>query len=249
MLDRLPFIDSATKYPSIDTYHVLGERGRLTDEVATFSGPVYLTEKVDGTNARIVIDRDGDYVIGEREGLLYARGDRVANPSLGIVEALRDFVDHTDLAPPNGDLRVYFLEVYGGKIGQAHKQYTSGGLFGFRLFDVAHIPSDVLAWPRERIASWRDSGGQTFATEDELLAIAAKANIPTVPRLATIEAGDLPVSISETYDWLGSLLPKTNVALDDGAKGNPEGIVLRSFDRSTIRKARFADYKRTLNIK
>ena len=249
MLDRLPFIDSATKYPSIDTYHVLGERGRLTDEVTTFSGPVYLSEKVDGTNARIVIDRDGDYVIGEREGLLYARGDRVANPSLGIVEALRDFVDHTDLAPPNGDLRVYFLEVYGGKIGQAHKQYTSGGLFGFRLFDVAHIPSDVLAWPRERIASWRDSGGQTFATEDELLAIAAKANIPTVPRLATIEAGDLPVSISETYDWLGSLLPKTNVALDDGAKGNPEGIVLRSFDRSTIRKARFADYKRTLNIK
>lgn len=249
MLDRLPFINSATKYPSINTYHVLGERGRLTDEVTTFSGPVHLTEKVDGTNARIVIDRDGDYVIGEREGLLYARGDRVTNPSLGIVEALRDFVDHTDLAPSNGDLRVYFLEVYGGKIGQAHKQYTSGGLFGFRLFDVAHIPSDVLAWPREGIAAWRDSGGQSFATEDELLAIAAKANIPTVPRLATTEAGDLPVSISETYDWLGSLLPKTNVALDDGAKGNPEGIVLRSFDRSTIRKARFVDYKRTLNIK
>ena len=249
MLDRFPFVDSATKYPSIDTYHVLGERGRLTNEVTKFSGPVYLTEKVDGTNARIVIDRDGDYVIGEREGLLCARGDRVVNPSLGIVEALRDFADLSDLAPSNGDLRVYFLEVYGGKIGQSHKQYTGGGNFGFRLFDVAHIPSDVLSWPREQIASWRDSGGQSFATEDEFLAIAAKANIPTVPRLAVTEAGNLPVSISETYDWLGSYLPKTNVALDDGAKGRPEGIVLRSFDRSVIRKARFADYERTLNIK
>lgn len=246
MLDRLPFVNSATKYPSIETYHVLGERGRLTNEVTKFSGHVYLTEKVDVTNARIVVDRDGDYVIGEREGLLYAKGDRVANPSLGIVEALRDFADLADLAPVTGDLRVYFLEVYGGKIGGNAKQYTGGGNYGFRLFDVVDVPVDVLSWPRERIAAWRENGGQSFLTEDALTDLAKSRQIPLVPRLAVTEAGNLPVSIGETYDWLGSCLPKTNVALDDGAKGRPEGIVLRSFDRSVIRKARFVDYERTI---
>lgn len=246
MLDRLPFLNSATKYPSIETYHVLGERGRLTNEVTKFYGPVYLTEKVNGSNARIVVDRDGDYIIGEREGLLYAKGDRVANPSLGIVEALRDFADLTDLAPTNGDLRVYFLEVYGGKIGSNAKQYTASGNFGFCLFDVVDVPVDVLSWPRERIASWRENGGQNFLSEDALTDLAKERQIPLVPRLAVTEAAELPVSIKETYDWLGSCLPKTNVALDDGAKGRPEGIVFRSFDRSIIRKARFADYERTL---
>lgn len=50
-------------------------------------------------------------------------------------------------------------------------QYTGGGNFGFRLFDVAHTPQDALTWPRERIASWREHGGQSFATEDELVEI------------------------------------------------------------------------------
>jgi hypothetical protein len=34
--------------------------------------------------------------------------------------------------------------------------------------------------------------------------------------------------------------------LDDAAGGKSEGIVLRSPDRSTIAKARFEDYERTM---
>jgi hypothetical protein len=246
-IHELPSLNSATKYPSIETYHTLGQNGRLTDEVTIFpEGQVCLSEKVDGTNTRIIVDRDGDYVIGEREGFLTARGDRVFNPVQGVVDAVIEFVEKVDLRPSNGDVRTYFVEVYGGKIGQAHKNYTAGGHFGFCLFDVLDVPVDVLSWSRERIAAWRENGGQHFLTEDELMKVAQEKQIPLVPRLGSVEADDLPQSIGETYDWLGSYLSKTSVALDDGAKGKPEGIVLRSSDRSVIRKARFYNYGRTL---
>jgi ATP-dependent RNA circularization protein (DNA/RNA ligase family) len=50
-------INSVTKYPRIETYHKIGERGRLMDEVQVdFSDQkVILTEKVDGVNGRIII--------------------------------------------------------------------------------------------------------------------------------------------------------------------------------------------------
>jgi hypothetical protein len=41
-------------------------------------------------------------------------------------------------------------------------------------------------------------------------------------------------------------LPGTRVALDGGAGGRAEGVVLRTADRSVIAKARFQDYRRTL---
>ena len=47
--DQLPSLDSATKYPSIVTYHALGDKGRLTEVLnVNFSGNVITTEKVDG---------------------------------------------------------------------------------------------------------------------------------------------------------------------------------------------------------
>jgi len=69
-------LNSLTRYPSIPTDHVMGEKGRLTDELSEdFSGePVYATEKVDGTNSRIVFTPDGSYLIGSREEFLHAKG-------------------------------------------------------------------------------------------------------------------------------------------------------------------------------
>ena len=76
----LDCLNSATKYPSILTYHGLGERGRLTEEVATFPDMAILTEKVDGTNGRIILPPGDDYFIGSREELLYDSGC-AAHPS------------------------------------------------------------------------------------------------------------------------------------------------------------------------
>ncbi|MCU1617221.1 MAG: hypothetical protein JWO98_4761, partial [Frankiales bacterium] len=52
----LAALNSATKYPSIPTYHELDPKnGGLLEIPTAFEGDVVLTEKVDGTNGRIVL--------------------------------------------------------------------------------------------------------------------------------------------------------------------------------------------------
>lgn len=241
-------LNSATKYPSILTYHGLGERGALTeDRVHEWddSEEVTLTEKVDGTNSRVIRTPDKDWFIGSREELLTAKGDRVPNPALGIVEAIRPVAERLEGDDYPG-LLVFFLETYGKGIGGNGKQYSGEGKVGHRLFDVAYVPLEVLDWDRERIASWRDNGGQRFAQEANLHRAAVKEGLALTPRLGTIKASALPRDVEGTYKWLEALLPSTHVALDAKGLGRAEGVVLRTSDRSTIAKARFEDYERTM---
>jgi hypothetical protein len=245
---NLQAVNSLTKYPSIPTYHTLDPRnGGLLDECVPFEGPVIGTEKVDGTNARIVLLPDGGYLLGSREELLYARGDLIGNPSQGIVDALKPLAESITIADA-GTIRVLYLEVYGGKIGGAARHYSNRGEVGWRLFDLALLDgyAEMLDWPAERISRWRDGGGQRFAGEDQLAATAAELTVELTPRLFTVEAGELPTDLEKTRALLGERLPRTLVALGDATPGNSEGIVLRTPDRSTIAKARFQDYDRTL---
>jgi hypothetical protein len=242
-------LNSLTKYPSIPTYHLLDPRnGGLQDETVVFSGPVVGTEKVDGTNARMILTPGGDWLLGSREELLHARGDLIGNPAQGIVAALKPVVEA--LAPVTGDeVRVIYVELYGGKIGAAAKQYTTDpARCGWRCFDVLVLPdvTEQLSWPAERIAGWREGGGQPFLAEDELAAAARDAGLELTPRLFTVDAGELPTELEKTSAWLAEQLPKTRVPLDAEAPGAAEGIVLRSLDRGVIAKARFQDYARTL---
>ena len=247
--DMLGRLNSATKYPSIPTYHELNRAdGKLIDEVCQlFEGPVTLTEKIDGTNGRVVVLPDGDWFIGSREELLYARGDRVENPNLGIVPALLPLAP--SLAPSGHMIRVYYLEVYGYRIGPAAKQYTRDAqAVGYRLFDVAQADPGVLGTVRSEIAAWREHGGQLFADEGQLESVsAAHAGLPLVPRLGTVDAADLPTSLTGMQEFLRAHLPDgTEAALDGTAGRQPEGIVLRSRDRKAIAKARFSDYAHAL---
>lgn len=240
-------LNSATKYPSIPTYHALDPKnGSLLDEPTAFPGDVILTEKVDGTNGRIILMPDGDYYIGSREELLHARGDRITNPALGIVAALTPLADQLKPRDEHRQILVYFLEVYGHKVGAAAKQYTGHGAVGYRLFDVACLLPDVLDWPREQISAWREGGGQRFCTEATLQRVAKAEGVELAPRLGTVAAAEVPTGIEEMAAFLAGRLAVTQVALDEGAGGGPEGIVLRSGDRSVIAKARFQDYARTL---
>lgn len=241
-------INSATKYPSIPTYHAMDARGILLEEPMAFHGPVYLTEKIDGANGRIIRLPTGDWLIGSREELYTARGDRVFNTNLGIVEALRPVAESL-----NGivldKIMVFFLEVYGAGVGHAMKQYSSSGAVGHRMFDLAFAPMDVLGWPREKIASWREEGGQSWATADLLEAAAAAEGIAITPRLGLVPATALPTTVADTLTWLEETLPQTQAALDEGAGKRPEGIVLRSPDRKVIAKARFHNYRRTIGAR
>ena len=130
----LKALNSLTKYPSIPTYHHLDPRnGGLTEEAVPFAGQVIGSEKVDGTNSRIIMLPGGGYLLGSREELLYARGDLIGNPALGIVEHLKPVAER--LTPPAGDdpITVYYLETYGGKIGGQAKNYSARGTVGHRL--------------------------------------------------------------------------------------------------------------------
>ncbi|GAA3188580.1 RNA ligase family protein [Dactylosporangium siamense] len=242
----LRLLNSLTKYPSIPTYHTLDPRdGGLTDPATVFPGGVIATEKVDGTNSRIVLLPDGSYLIGSREELLYAKGDLIGNPALGIVEQLKPLASRL----PTGDgIRVYYLELYGGKVGGAAKQYTRDpARFGWRLFDVADVADwqEPLTWPPARISAWRESGGRPWVAEDGLVTLAAAAGLELTPRVWHRPGGSLPAEIAAMHELLTSSLPTTLVGLD-GVAGRAEGLVLRAPDRSVIAKARFQDYERTL---
>lgn len=246
---NLEAVNSLTKYPSIQTYHQLGERGRLTEVVTEFGGPVIGTEKIDGSNARIVSLPDGTWLLGSREELLYAKGDLIGNPAQGIVAALREFADR--LAPVTDCVRVHYVELFGGKVTAASKQYTGHQAVGFRLFDVVVIEDyeTLLARPVAELSAWREAGSQSFLAEDELLAVAARDGVDVTPRLFTVDAGELPRDLEKAREFLAERLPRTRSALDEAGGGKPEGIVLRTPDRSVIAKARFEDYERTLRVR
>jgi hypothetical protein len=248
MKNVLSALNTATKYPSIETYHKL-DGGTLTQERNfEFEGTVILTEKVDGTNSRIIRLPDGDYIIGSRNELLYAKGDRIGSPVDGVADHLRPIADRLNTKHTNEEwIEVFYLETYGGRIGAQARQYSGKGSVGHQLFDVALVPVEVLAWPLEKISSWRNGGGQKFLTEPALQRAGVQENLPVAPRLGTVAADALPLDLVTMENWLRVALPCTNAALDDAGGAKAEGMVLRTYDRRTIAKARFADYARALN--
>jgi hypothetical protein len=242
-------LNSMTKYPSILTYHHLGEKGLLQNSVQIpFAGRIVGSEKVDGTNCRLIFCPDKSALVGSREDLLWERRDLIGNPAMGIVDAVRPVVrtQFPKLCTGNS-VKVYYLEVYGKSIGAGARNYTKEGKVGFRLFDVVTIENydELLGLPAEKIAHWRDSGGQKFAHADELCVHASEAGFIPVPPLFDFDASNLPREIDATYDFLMSQ-GATRCKLDEGAVGIPEGVVVRAADRSAIAKIRREDYERTI---
>jgi hypothetical protein len=240
-------LNSLTKYPSIPTYHALGERGALLEERVAFAGRVVGTEKIDGTNGRVIFLPDGCWIVGSREELLLARGDLIGNPALGIADALRAKAD--ELAPRlcrEGAVTVVFAEVFGGATTAAARQYTGKRAVSFRVFDVARIEGfeDRLARDPAGIAAWRDAGGQAFLGADELGALVRELALEPVPALFEVDAVELPGSVAEAHAFLRERLPATRCKLDEGGGGAPEGVVIRTRDRRAIAKLRFEDYER-----
>lgn len=249
-------LNSMTKYPSIPTFHdinqgILQENLTVDDEsFPTGDTEIYVTEKVDGTNSRIILSA-GDYIIGSREELLCAKGDRFFNPSQEIVATIRSYAER--LAPEffTDTLFVLFGESYGGNIGKNAKQYSSARNRGFRVFDVMTLSIQqtkcLMSSYRAAIASWRDGGGQKFMSIDDRNDFVRRLPVAmdSVPCIRKCKLRDIPTDIEGAYNWLCQFR-NTNVALDQTGKGQAEGVVIRTSDRSFIRKLRFEDYEKTL---
>jgi hypothetical protein len=207
------------------------------------NGELIVSEKVDGTNSRIILMPDGRYLIGSREELLHSQGDLIHNPALGIVDALKETAERISRTIPAQEetILTVYLETFGGKTTAAAKQYTSQREFGYRVFDVNQVSVSQLDQTLEAISSWREHGGQDFLDESALQKFAQKVELQLTPRLTS---EPVPASIEETHEWLRATISKTLVALDPDAGGRPEGVVVRSPDRNRIAKIRFEDYER-----
>ncbi|BBH18896.1 hypothetical protein Back11_02410 [Paenibacillus baekrokdamisoli] len=250
-------INTITKYPSILTYHQLGERGRLTEALSEDKGfqdsdDVFVYEKVDGENSRIILFKnlygEIDYLIGSREELLYAKGDRIGNPYGNIAEFLKPLANkfiENNFTSNDWALTVIYQESYGGKT-KASKNYTNNKIQGYRVFDVFDLNqielNELLALPVEKIAEWRDHGNQPFYNEAEKLKFVAKNDLEYAPLLAEINGSEFPETLEDTFKLLKNF-EKTKVGID--STGKSEGVIVRSFDRKQIRKIRFEDYERT----
>ena len=133
-----------------------------------------------------------------------------------------------------------------------HKCYTSKKAHGFRVFDIARVTTDeadkLLAMERENIDSWRDGGGQHFLTNDErreFLFVTGDIT-PEVPYIDTAIPDAIPRDdLKVTLAWMEQYR-RSQAGIDGTGEGNAEGIVIRTKDRSYIRKLRFEDYERTL---
>lgn len=240
-------LNSMTKYPSIPTYHVLDPKtGQLTEEHHDMSGELIVTEKIDGANSRLILLPDGNYLICSREELLYAKGDIIGNPSLGIAEVLKPITNKIYVHEQTNPVVLYF-ETYGGKVSANSKQYTGIKQVSVRLFDYAVFTDAgqmLNEKPIEFFSIWRERDTSRFFIESHLQAISKNCDLPLAPRLDV--AVPLPDTIADTYEWLKAVISKTRCALDDGAGMRPEGVVVRNLDRSKIVKIRFEDYERTM---
>jgi hypothetical protein len=243
-------LNTLTKYPSILTLHKLGEKGRLLDGLTTpisSKDKMNASEKIDGTNVRILIYGD-EHVFGSREFLLSHSDDLFFDPAQGIVEAMRDFSFNL---PKTDKLTVMYGELYGGKVSSNSKWYGTDKL-GFRLFDVVEFDNlDVLNLLLSHISSWREKEtengivyGQNFLPTDEITKRFPQFEmVPSVP----FELGDM--THETILSNLQKFIPATNVAHSENALKRAEGVVIRNADRSKIVKLRFEDYERTLKAK
>ena len=258
-LDKL---NSLTKYPSIPTYHEITKKNLLTEEILVrFPADADLigTEKVDGTNGRIILLPDGTYFIGSREDLIYFSGDLIHNPHQdpilnAIIKNLVPVAERALKVWENKfgmNIVIVFAEVFGSNIGPG-KVYSNKKQ-SIRLFDIGFVPAaradgkwgykELFTFTRDKISSWRQHGGQDFIEEAELWDCAKQIDLLLTPRLPLTP---LPTTLTETLGWLRLNITKSMVVMDVDAPGTPEGIVVRTPDRKFIAKLRFEDYEHTL---
>ena len=238
-------INTATRYPSILTLHELGDKGRLTDKITTDISKevMYASEKIDGTNVRIICYK-GQYLIGSRKNILYYSEDLYWDSALGIVDIIKDLKVHI---PYTEELTVIYGELFGGKITSKSKNYGTDK-HGFRVFDIAKIPLSIFHKPIVEISTWREHlvgsslhYGQNFLKVDDI-GLFGHETVPAIP----FELNSL--DHQKVLNYMSKVLPQTKVALSDKAQMEPEGLVLRNKDRTKIVKIRFEDYYRLFKI-
>ncbi len=239
-------INTFTKYPSILTLHKFGEKGKFTDEFTTniLNEDMFATEKIDGTNARIICF-GSEYLIGSREFILHHNEDLYFDNSQLIVQGLKDLKIKI---PQTEKLTVIYGEFYGGKTSANSKWYGKDKN-GFKVFDIAvYDDLSILELSQESISKWREREtvegiiyGQKFLKYYDMKNQFNQFEyVPNIP----FELNDFShISVLQS---LNSFIPNTTVSLSNIATKKAEGLILRNENRSKIVKLRFEDYVRAV---
>lgn len=248
-------LNTITKYPSILTYHELGKKGTVIEELTSQyyecldEEELEGTEKVDGTGSRIIICGQ-DYLIGTREEFIYAKGDRIKNDQLNILKNCIPIAERlvNEYNFNKTKLFAIYGETYGENIGRNYKNYGTKES-SFKVFDMWSMKigevKELLKIDLEKLATWREHGNQPYFKIDKLKEYCKTLKLEKTPVLFTIKKKELPISIEDMYKFL-SQFKETKVGLD--CTGKSEGFVVRSSDRKYIKKIRFEEYEKTLKI-
>ena len=254
--------NSMTKYPSILTLHKIAGDGRtLLPELTTIfdkEKPMFSTEKIDGCNVRLVF-YNGEFMIGSRDSFLHYMDDVYYSTDYDIVDTMYKLLPLAGLAERihyNGyhdKLVVVYGELFGGTQLPKAKNYGRSAM-GFRVFDVCvfsetQMHDEILFQDTTKISSWRegkrDHGmyyGQPFMSYNFMEAFCLEFGFGSAPMVPFYMHG---TAFDQVLSDMQQALPHTNVALSDDALKRPEGIVVRTNDRSRIFKLRFEEYERT----
>lgn len=257
-------INTLTKYPSILVAHEMDNRGRFLPELTedahmlNDSEQLFMSEKLDGTNVRIVcVKKTASVFIGSREEILWCDEDICHNPAMNIVHAMGTFKSEIDrlliyvtkLLKPTTDkdsIFVIYGELFGGRISKRSKQYTpDGSKVGFGVFDIGFydiINRDIMTAPLENVSQYRKDN-MKFLTVSELVDLKWKSDL--IVDFHQIEPNTL--KFGEIYNE-SDFLTNTGVYSKIGEEtAEKEGIVVRTNDRRAVVKMRFEDYRRSLN--
>lgn len=264
-------INTFTKYASILTMHQLWDKWVLKDELTTDISweTMYATEKIDGTNVRIVYYK-WEYLVGSRDEILYYSEDLYYAQNLGIVDRLHHIIEQelwtpelwdwiwnsVSLSEENSDENMYIFygELFGGNIGKYWKEYGGKNDFWFRLFDIVEVKPEefeIMYEELPRVSSWREHSigtaleyGQNFLSVHD-----RESRFPHFQYVPTLELNFESYEHNHVLEKLEEVLPETMVKLTDDWLGQSEWVVLRNHNRTKIVKVRFQDYKRTLKFK
>ena len=258
-------INSLTEYPSILTYHKLGTKGCLLNEVYDENkfdpeSILEVTEKVDGTNMRLILTND-DYLVGTRSNIVHAKGDRIITDStVNTVLSSCDYLIKSFASDVESDVvLIVFGEVYGYNISNGSKEYCSVNTLAsrkFRVFDVRVIPciefEKLLEKDISNISRWKSDSTDYWYDYNALDIFCTQFQLERTPELTRIKAKDLPSDFGATYKWIKKFnKSQAVIGTPDNKKeysdlfGKSEGVVIRDIDRKHICKLRFEDYERT----
>jgi hypothetical protein len=144
-------------------------------------------------------------------------------------------------------------EVYGYKIQDGSKVYCPDGNTdrGFRVFDVWQMPVVELdeylsKATMEQIVYDREHNWQPWLDVDAFERFVVLKMFDVTPRRKIIDSSEMPISAVDTKRWLEDNFQDSHATFDGTSSnqkfGRAEGVVIRTADRSIIRKLRFEDY-------